>query len=265
MSEPSRQTRVNWRQAAGEALLIFMGVAVALVGQAWWEYRSDRELELFLVSEIREGLGRDSADIASAMGAAEARIVGADRLLEAIEDPYAGAFHPTPWEANRSGQVPLRTDVTLQNALAAYHGQSFSPQQALHMVVAASSMQRLDLSDATFNDAAASGQLNVIRDPALRAGIAEYYFNTGRFGNTTDDRVETHWRHFRELLSEKGLSSGGGETDGNVLTALARYSDLLAELKNVRDYAAYQSAALATVLQAAESVITMLDVARAEF
>jgi hypothetical protein len=68
MSEWSGPSRVNWRQAWGEALLIFLGVAVALLGQAWWEYRTDRELEAHLLTGIRGDLERDSSDIASAIG-----------------------------------------------------------------------------------------------------------------------------------------------------------------------------------------------------
>jgi hypothetical protein len=60
------------------------------------------------------------------------------------------------------------------------------------MVVATSSMQRLDLSDATFIEATSSGQPNVIQDSGLRTLISDYYFNTGWFGDTTDSRVDTH-------------------------------------------------------------------------
>lgn len=44
--EGSRRLRnaVNWRQAAGEALLIFFRVGVALLGQAAWEARVERDV-----------------------------------------------------------------------------------------------------------------------------------------------------------------------------------------------------------------------------
>lgn len=35
-------TSINWKQAAGEALLIVLGVILALGGQAWWEARVER-------------------------------------------------------------------------------------------------------------------------------------------------------------------------------------------------------------------------------
>jgi len=40
----TRRGAINWRQAGGEGLLIFLGVVVALLGQAWWEDRSEQLL-----------------------------------------------------------------------------------------------------------------------------------------------------------------------------------------------------------------------------
>ncbi len=44
MTGETRRDAINWRQAGGEGLLIFMGFVVALLGQAWWEDRSERSL-----------------------------------------------------------------------------------------------------------------------------------------------------------------------------------------------------------------------------
>ena len=62
-----------------------------------------------------------------------------------------------------------------------------------------------------------SGQLNVLQDSELRTLIADYYFNTGRFGDTTDSRVDTHWQNFRRVLADTGLSAAGGETSERIL------------------------------------------------
>lgn len=35
--------RINWRQAAGESLLLLLGVLLALSAQAWWEARAERD------------------------------------------------------------------------------------------------------------------------------------------------------------------------------------------------------------------------------
>jgi len=48
--------RVNWPQAAGEALLIFIGVMAALAGQAWWENRVEARLVAEHLANIRDEL-----------------------------------------------------------------------------------------------------------------------------------------------------------------------------------------------------------------
>ena len=256
MSNHLERSSVNWRQAAGEALLIFLGVGVALLGQAWWEYGADRELEQHLLEGIRADLSRDSIDASLAILAANDRLVGADRLLEYIEDPDAGVHHPTSWSDGRPGQVAIGTVAAFEDALANYASAAIPPNQALHMV--ASTMQRLDLSDATFSEATASGQLNVITDADLRALIADYYFTTGRFGSTWDDRVQVQWHRFRGVLAESGLSAVGGESDQRVLEAFRSDQQLLAELKNLRSLALGQAGAHTQVLIRAEGVISRL-------
>jgi hypothetical protein len=256
MSEWSGPSRVNWRQAWGEALLIFLGVAVALLGQAWWEYRTDRELEAHLLTGIRGDLERDSSDIASAIGAAMGRAAGADYLLQRIGDPDAGVLHPTPWDADRPG-VRLQQSGWLDAARTRYEPESV--QQALYMIVAGGSMQRLDLSDPTFSEATASGQLNVIRDTDLRTRISDYYFDSGRFGSTTGSRVDAHWQHFRNVLAQAGLPAGGGGTDAEILTALRQSPSLVVEVENVRNNAIYQLGALDAVSASLRAVISSLD------
>jgi len=256
MTDSSGRSRVNWRQAWGEALLIFLGVAVALLGQVWWEYRTDRELEVHLLAGIRGDLTRDSSDIGSAMGAAMGRVAAADYLLQQIEDPDAGVFHDTPWVADRPG-VRLRESGWLEMARARY--EPASVRQALYMIVAGGSMQRLDISDATFSEATASGQLNVIRDTNLRTQIADYYFDSGRFGATTDSRVDAHWQEFRRVLAEAGVSAVGGGTDVGILSALRGSPTLVAEVQNVRNYGIYQLSAHDVVSASAQTVISSLD------
>ena len=53
-----QRLRINWRQAAGEAVLLLAGVLLALAGQAWWEARAEqravREHVDNLLIELRE-------------------------------------------------------------------------------------------------------------------------------------------------------------------------------------------------------------------
>jgi len=53
--------RVNWSQAAGEAVLILSGVLVALAADAWWEERSERRQE----REYLEALSSELAQMKS--------------------------------------------------------------------------------------------------------------------------------------------------------------------------------------------------------
>ena len=257
MSKHPGRTGVNWRHAGGEALLIFLGVAVALLGQAGWEYRVDRGLEQHVLDGIRTDVSRDSADVARGVYAARARIAGADRLLRHLQDPDAGILHPVPWEV--PGQAALPDSQAFEYALAEYDSVTIAPQQALYMVVGTLSMQRLDLSDVSFNEATASGQLNVIQDLELRTQIAAYYFAGDRFSNTVDSRAEAQWQRFRGVLAESGLSAVGGEPSERILTALGSDATLLAELKNAREFAVGQAQSHAQLLARAEALISQLD------
>ena len=121
------------------------------------------------------------------------------------------------------------------------------------------SMQRIDLSDATFTEATASGNWNVIRDFELRALISVYYFNAARYRNTGGARVDAQWQAFQHLLAESGLSGTGGGTDEEILSALRASPRLVAELRNLRNLAAYQLQYLEIVLNAADPLKLRID------
>jgi hypothetical protein len=209
-----------------------------------------------LLTGIRGDLARDSSDLASAMGAAMGRAAGADYLLEQVGDPNAGVIHPTPWDVDRPG-VRLQESGWLDSARGRYV--PASAQQALYMIVAGGSMQRLDMANATFSEATASGHLNVVRDSDLRTRISDYYFDSGRFGSTTGSRVDAHWQHFRNVLAEAGLPATGGGSDAEILTALRQRPSLVMEVENVRDNAIYQLGALDAVSVSLLAVISSLD------
>ena len=82
---------------------------------------------------------------------------------------------------------------------------------------------------------------------------------TGRFGNTTDNRIDAHGQDFRRVLAEGGLSANGGASDSMVLTAFRQNPRLIAELKNLRDFALNQLVFHSRVLSSAEAVIPKLD------
>ncbi len=238
-----------------EFLLIVVGVLAALWVDDWREARSDRALEQHLLLGIRDDLARDLSDVRSAMVAAEGRAAAADELLALIGDPETGVVWPTSWLSGVSPDLSRWLEV----ARSQYPTGSISAQRALHMVGAGGATQRLDLSDATFSEAKASGQLDVIRDDELRDLIANYYFEAGRFGNTTDNRIDAHAQHFRLVLAEAGLSPTGGASDRSVLAAFRENRRLIAELKNLRDFALSQRGFHDVVMVSAEAMLARLD------
>lgn len=258
---PSSNQGISWLRISAEGVAIVVSILLAFGIQAWWEARSDRDLEQHLLGGIRADLALDVLDINSAMSVARARVAGADELLTLLSDADAGWIRPTPWVARTDAADPGELDRTqwLAEARTHYAVGSMSAQQALHMVSASGSIQSVDISDATFNEATASGQLHVIRDPDLRAAIAEYYFQAGRFGGTTDNRVESHMASFRGALADAGIPFTGSASDASVMGALQENANLLAELKNAREMATAQLVFHARVMTAAERVIGRLD------
>ncbi len=207
--------RVNWRQAGGEALLILVGVGVALSGQAWWEYRLERALEQHVLQGIRSDLERDSADIRGASLSAQYRAAGANQLLSLVGDPQGDVALGRRGSArNRRPGVAETRDEILQQIRDAYPEGSLSPTEALRRL---NSLQRFDLADAAYSEATASGQLDVVQDVELRAAIGNYYFDAGRLGVTNEDRVEANAQQLRIRLADSGLSPEGAASDEVVL------------------------------------------------
>jgi len=230
--------RVNWRQAGGEALLILVGVGVALSGQAWWEYRVERDLEQHLLQGIRSDLERDSADLSGASLSAQSRAAGADQLLSLVGDPQGEPRSDRRGaDRNRRPGVPENRAEILQQIRAAYPEGSPSPTEALRDL---RSLQRFDLADAAYREATASGQLDVIQDLELRTTIANYYFDAGRLGVTNEDVVYANAQQLRIRLADSGLSPEGATSDEVVLRALRADDGLKAELSNVRGFALLQ-------------------------
>ena len=246
--------RVNWRQASGEASLILAGVLVALAGQAWWEYRGDREAERHFLGGVLADMRRDSADAAQAFIVAQERFVAADRLLEAAGDPFAGRFIAT-----ESLGTPVREPAIFRATLEEGERLGLSPASALPLAASAFSYARLDLSDATFREAVASGRLGTIRDAELRAEISYYYYTGARTSLTADERAASQWRRFREVLTDAGLSPSGSASEDEVVAVLRTDRRVVAELHNLRDHAIDQIVALSTAEHDAGTLITRVQ------
>ena len=229
---------VNWRQAAGEALLILLGVGLALLGQAWWEYRVEREVERHLIEGVIRDLRMDSADIRGATLSAQSRAAAADHLLRLADDPQVNSLREisTSPALQRPGVPNLQAEV-LDRVRSAIPAHTLTAADALGRL---GSIQRLDLADNTYREATASGQLDVIRDVDLRAAIGRYYFDAGRLGITNDDRMDANAQALRTRLADSGLSPEAPTADEEILEAIQASSALRAELHNVRGLALRQ-------------------------
>ena len=72
--------RINWGQAAGEAVLILLGVLLALAADTWWEARSERRTEREYLNALAIELSQMDAHDSGALRSS------ADRLESATID-----------------------------------------------------------------------------------------------------------------------------------------------------------------------------------
>lgn len=136
---PPKQ-RVNWRQAAGEAVVLLAGVSLALMGQAWWESRSELEIVRGYVANLvveleanRTGLEEAREDHAQKvsegtaliqlMGQAESS-VSSDSMFTLISSLTLFAdFRPATAALDNllgAGGLGLVDDPTVQLAVSRY-------------------------------------------------------------------------------------------------------------------------------------------------
>ena len=78
--------RVNWGQAAGEALLILLGILLALAADAWWEERSERRQEQEYLEAMAAELEQMRAHVDVVLQGAGQTIETAATLLEISPD-----------------------------------------------------------------------------------------------------------------------------------------------------------------------------------
>ena len=125
-----------------EFIVVVFGVLVALGADAWWDRRSERELERYYLEAI-------SADL--------------------LADSVALRFTTDRVEAMR----PLYLDSLV-------HGEgTFERDEAGPQIVMLRLGPALKLTSPTFDDLVSSGNLRVIRSPELRTALRGYYAQMG--------------------------------------------------------------------------------------
>jgi hypothetical protein len=222
-----------------EFVLVVVGVLAAFGIENWRQSRSDISVEGHLLEGIAADLMRDLQDLEGAIASAQARIAATDELLRLVGDPDAGVLvRPCPDRAPPNlvcGSPPRALEPNAE----LYPPGSLAAQEAL---LIAGHILRFDVSDASYSEARASGEMELIRDAELRAAIAAYYAVAVVTGGTVDDRLGAAVPRFIDNLEQVGLSPAGGSSDDQIAATIRRAPVLIAGLKNVRYAAVYQLA-----------------------
>ena len=81
----------NWRYAAGEIVLIVVGVTIALAATSWYEGRQERRGELLVLQQLRQTLSEDLHDINMRREITRQRERNITALLDHLESdrPYS--------------------------------------------------------------------------------------------------------------------------------------------------------------------------------
>jgi hypothetical protein len=82
--------RVNWRQAAGESLILLLGVLLALGGQAWWEARLEQQLVRGYVANLLVELESNRAGLERIIEGHKANVERGAALVRMIEGDAQG-------------------------------------------------------------------------------------------------------------------------------------------------------------------------------
>lgn len=164
----SRKLRhaVNWRQAAGEALLIFFGVGVALLGQAAWEARVERDVVRQHIAGLLDELraNRDGLRAFEDVHTANAR--RAATVMRLIGEPPS----------------PARDDSLVSAARLLIAHDYFVP------------------ATAAMSNLMGAGGLGLLRDTGLRLRVTEYAQSVESFNSYAADLSGFQLREMRPTL-----------------------------------------------------------------
>jgi hypothetical protein len=163
--------RVNWSQAAGEAVLILSGVLVALAADAWWEERSERRQE----REYLEALSSELAQMKS-------HVEGVVRQATEIED---------------SGE-------RLLGISSSWGTRPVSPDSLTSLIVDVSNEGDWSPPNTVYQDLVNTGAVKIIRSEEVRRGLNELMASLNWVKSRQDRHNEFFWSqmepYFREQL-----------------------------------------------------------------
>jgi hypothetical protein len=186
------------RRAAGELLIIVVGVLTALALNGWNAKRQERALEEVYLRSL-------AADLAT-------QVDRFDGWLTAF-DARAGVAEQV-WSAVTTGVSPRLTPEDLFDALLS--GGTYHPPRLY--------------SDATYQDLISTGNLRLIRDQELRSAILDYHSLRTQYLEWIDELARessTAWNRSAEGLMPAALISarrtGEGLAEHDLETVLAEF------------------------------------------
>lgn len=163
-------SRPGWKSALREFAVIVAGVLAALAAQAWWGGREERGRERDYLQRMAEELVRDSAELQDLL------VPGTEAKLEALAAV-------APYVSGRDESVPDTLALLGHLSMAGRFG-----------------MTTVGPSRVTFRDLESTGNLRLIRDPALRAKIVSHYSATERETEFMSSRRSGYAMYFSGLV-----------------------------------------------------------------
>lgn len=146
---------VKLRRAAGEFVVVLMGVLGALWVEEYRDWRSDRSHERAALERIALDLDRDLRELNLVSNAARRRATGAVALILHVDRAAAQQFVQSGWP-----------NATVDSASAMSVRAAFSEARV---------QNDFDHSDAAFRELLATGRLQTVRDAEVRRAISAYY------------------------------------------------------------------------------------------
>lgn len=163
------ESRLSW--FIGETLVIVVGVLIALALDDFWTNRQERALEADYLSRIESDINADIAYIK-------------DLFRDSLEIKLQALETIAPVVR---GREPVPDDV-----------ESFLRNVALGGLIGASSTQWI--TDTTFEDLKSTGNLRLIRDPALRWKISRYYHEQNENFERARDRQTAYVAYVHSFI-----------------------------------------------------------------
>lgn len=228
-----------WRRGLAELGIIVVGVALALAADAWRESLGDRTTEREYLNRLRAELETGRVPIAKNLARVSFGAAAIDTLLTLDR---------------RANLVDSTAFARLSLRAANYE---FNPSGIVH--------------DLTYREMSSTGSLNLIRDPALRVRLANYYRLAYRAG---DVARQTSANYSDRVRAQIGVDPGPALTpeefqeDEPVLAAEDRHRlvealwfqpDVAAELRILRSRLRTSEGWLQRLLTATDSLVLQLQ------